>query len=57
MKTSNAEITECVGPRCSKNGMRISTSGITDNIKVKDMLSSVLSDLEVTFARTYPKDK
>lgn len=58
MKTINAIMIECVGPRCSRVGtriwMRMSMSGMTDSVRTAGMLSFVPSSLADALLRMYP---
>jgi len=52
MKTINAVTIECVGPRCSRNGIIRSMSGIMDNVRTKGMLISVFRSFADALPRT-----
>ena len=56
-KTRHIITIECVGPRCSINGIKISMSGITDNKNISGMLILVLRILAVNLPIIYPSDK
>jgi len=50
-------ITECVGPRCSINGIKISMSGITDKANINGILIFVLKIFAASSPIMYPSDK
>lgn len=54
MKTMDAVMIECVGPRCSINGMRMSMSGMTDSMRTTGMLSFVFSSFADVLLEMYP---
>lgn len=55
IKIINAVTIECVGPRCSRNGITRSMSGIMDNAKTRGMLISVFRSFADALPRTYPR--
>jgi hypothetical protein len=55
IKIAKAIAIECVGPRCSRNGIIRSTSGIADNMRIKGMLSSVFRSFAEALLEMYPK--
>lgn len=54
MKIMNAIMIECVGPRWSRNGIRMSMSGITDSVSATGMLSFVFSSFAEVLLEMYP---
>lgn len=57
MKARDSIIIECVGPRCSKVGMRMSMSGMTDSVRTMGMLIFVLRTFANALLKTYPSAK
>jgi len=51
----HAIIIECVGPRCSRTGIRMSMSGITDSMMAAGMLIFVFNSLAEALPEIYPK--
>jgi len=58
MKTSDAIMIECVGPRCSSVGMsfwiRMSESGMTDSVRARGMLMFIFSIFADVLPEIYP---
>lgn len=54
MNASDAIMIECVGPLCSRNGMRMSMSGMTDSVRTSGMLSFVFSIFAEVLLDMYP---
>jgi hypothetical protein len=62
VKTRKAAMTEWVGPLCSRDGrryfwIRMSISGMTDNIKASGMLSFVFSRVAEALLERYANAK
>jgi acetone carboxylase gamma subunit len=57
MKIIIAIIIECVGPRCLRNGINKSMSGMTDNIVIIGMLIFVLRNFAEALPEIYPNAK
>jgi hypothetical protein len=57
MKTIIAAIIECVGPRCSRNGISISMSGMTESVITRGMFSFVFVACAVNLQSIYPNAK
>jgi len=55
MKTISITMTECVGPLCSRKGIRISTSGTMESTNVAGMLKLVLESFADPPPRIYPR--
>lgn len=55
MKAMNAIMIECVGPRCSMNGLKkMSMSGMTDSTRTTGMLRFVFSSFAEALLEMYP---
>lgn len=54
MKAMDAIMIECVGPRCSMNGISMSMSGMTDSVRATGMLSFVFSSFAEVLLEMYP---
>ena len=54
VKAMHAIIIECVGPRCSRTGIRMSMSGITDSMMAAGMLIFVFNSLAEALPEIYP---
>lgn len=48
---------ECVGPRCSSQGIRRSVSGMIEATSTNGMFKLMFRDLDVAFPSIYPKAK
>lgn len=52
-----AIIMECVGPRCGRNGNRMSTSGMIESVKISGRLSFVFNNVADVLPVMYPSAK
>ncbi len=55
MKTISITMTECVGPLCSRKGIRISTSGTMESTNAAGMLKLILESFADPAPRIYPR--
>jgi hydrogenase maturation factor len=57
MKSAMAANIEWVGPRCEIKGISMSMSGITESMKMRGRLSSVLVSFADALPKMYPSAK